>query len=357
MVAPFHDGSKCLVRDLCLHLSAFEPHVMTTGVEVPELCGKAKLHAVYSESGGFSPLLRQNMQAAAFMLLRSRADLWHFMFAPNPRSSGVARALKKLRRIPTLQTIASPPRSFAAPQKLLFGDICVAQSDWTKAQFEASFAASNWPPPRIEVIYPPAPEVPVPSSERMRAARRHLGISEDAPLLLYPGDLEVSRGAERSVRLAKAARERIPGAYTVIAYRDKTPRAHERARALKQGTDPDLVRFACNVPDIHALVATSRAVLFPVEDLYGKVDLPIILLEAMRFSTPVLALSAGPLQSLKGALLLGEEDEAWLSAMAEVCVDGDARRAVVTRGLDAVADVYAPENVARKYEQLYASLL
>lgn len=357
MVAPFRDGSKCLVRDLCLHLEAVRPHVMGTSIPAEELAHAVVSHHVYGNSGGFSPALRQNLAAAWFLLARSRADLWHFVFAPNPRSSKVGAHLKKLREKPTVQTIASPPRSFERPSRLVFGDVVVAQSAWTKRKFEEAFADEGVVAPRIEVILPPAPEVPPPSDERIQKARSIFGCHPAQPLFLYPGDLEVSRGAQTVVELSHKIRETVPYARVVIAYRDKTKEAHARAEELADQANLQIVRFACNVPDIHALVAGATAVLFPVDDLYGKVDLPIVLLEALRLGTPVLALDEGPLQSLEGALRLPNDPERWLSEMARLTEDGRAYEAQRDAGKRAILSHYDPRTIADRYANIYDDLL
>jgi phosphatidylinositol alpha-1,6-mannosyltransferase len=182
-------------------------------------------------------------------------------------------------------------------------------------------------------------------------------VAEGAPLFLYPGDLEVSRGAERTVQFSRALAERLPGLRIVIAYRDKTPRAAQRAKELEALVDRSVVRFECNVPDIHALVKASTAVLFPVDDLYGKVDLPIVLLEAFRLGTPVLALDQGPLSSLEGALLLGEGDDEWISAAVASARDTDFRAELVEKALGAIESHYRPSRVSEAYEALYRELL
>ena len=344
------------MRDLCLHLECVEAHVMGTGEPAVELGPRTVSHPVYGTSGGFSPGLRQNLSAALFLLTRSRADLWHFVFAPNPRSSQVGGVLKKLRRVPTIQTIASPPRNFENPGQLLFGDICVAQSEWTKNEFASSLKSAGVER-RVEVIFPPAPDVERPSEARCQKERARLGVPADAPLFVYPGDLEVSEGAALVVGFAREISERVAGARVVVAYRDKTSHVEEAARVLREKADPDLVLFERNVPDIHALIATCTAVLFPVDDLYGKVDLPIVLLEAMRFGTPVLALDEGPLKSLWGALRLPNEARAWLDAIGRVTRDEDFRSGLVAEGTRALGEHFAAYRVAKKYEALYADLL
>lgn len=352
---PFRDGSKCLVRDLCLHLRDFEPHVLSSLPAVAQLGSASVAHRVYAGAGSYRPAFAENLRAAAFLATVSRAELWHFVFAPNKLSSSVGRALRKWRRIPCLQTIASPPLSFSEAPKLLFGDVVVAQSAWTKSQFERALGPVQ--AMRIEEIPPPAPLVSSVSCERQLAARRALGVSEGVPLFLYPGDLEVSEGAQLVAKWAPSMREQLPTAQVVLAYRNKTPQAAVRAEQLRRLADPALLSVAADVQDIHALVATATAVLFPVDNLYGKVDLPIVLLEAMRLGTPVLALNQGPLGSLKGATLLSGEARDWLAAAQKVATDPAHQASRAAAGRQAVAQFYDPQIVAARYEELYRELL
>jgi phosphatidylinositol alpha-1,6-mannosyltransferase len=112
------------------------------------------------------------------------------------------------------------------------------------------------------------------------------------------------------------------------------------------------VIFAGQLPSLPALLASCRAVLFPVDDLYGKVDLPLSLLEAQALGVPVIALQEGPLRELEGAVPLRTTGD-----LARVCIDllrdeeawrqhRDAGRAAVERNHD-------PTRIAAAYEELY----
>jgi phosphatidylinositol alpha-1,6-mannosyltransferase len=262
-----------------------------------------------------------------------------------------------MRGVPTVQTIASPPRSFERPDRLIFGDVAVAQSEWTQKKLLDAFAAEKIPAPRIEVIYPPAPEVTLPSEQEQDRARAIFGCHGAQPLFVYPGDLEVSRGAQTVIELSHRIREQVPFARVVIAYREKTSRASERAEQLADQCNLEVVRFGCDVENIHALVAAATAIVFPVDDLYGKVDLPIVLLEALRLGTPVLALDEGPLSSLEGALRLPNDQDVWLAEMSRLALDGRAHEIQREKGYQAVQTHYAPALVARKYQAIYRDLL
>ncbi len=358
VVPPFNDGSKCLVRDITTGITAYTPRVMVTKDASP-WSPHVALAKVYAGTGGYSPALLENARVLAWLLARSRASLWHFLFAPNPRTSQVGKLVKKIRQVPVVQTIASPPRVFDAPQRLLFGDIVVAQSQWTKNEFLRAYErAGAGEVPKFEVILPSVPELEQPSTERVQAMRAILEIPQDAPILLYPGDLEVVRARECIVSMLEPLLREAPNAHLVFAYRNKTPHAAGIAQTLRERLPSKSVHFIAEVPDMHALVATSRLLLFPVDDLYGKVDLPIVVLEAMQFGVPVAAADTGPLADLQGGWKVPPGDHrALLRASLSALWDEGARRACIEAQREALRLHHRPAHVARQYESIYDRLL
>lgn len=361
IVPPYHDGTKCLVRDISLRLRRVQPVVMSTA-EMPALpvASDARdsipptLVPVYRSSGKFAPGLTSNLRAALWLCLRSREDLWHFVFAPNPRTSKVARALRRVRSVPVLQTIASPPREFERIDSLLFGDVVVAQSEWTKAQV-LRHAKRPW---RIEVIPPPVGPIEERTEQARHLARREIDVPAGVPLFVYPGDIELGNGATR-VRAAVAEIVRaVPDAIVVFAYRKKTARAEEAAEALARDLPAASVRFNDRITDVLALIAESRAVLFPVDDLWGKVDLPIVLLEAMSLGVPIVAADRGPVAELDGVARVAPDDpEAIAQQARELHRSDEFRSTLVEAARRHVRERHAASVVARRYEQLYLDLL
>ena len=364
IASPFHDGTKCLVRDVARHLTRVRPSVMST-LGPPELdwatANGVELLPVYPSAGQFRPGLAQNLRAAAWLLLKSNADLWHFVFAPNARTGRVARTLRALRRVPVLQTVASPPREFSGIERLLFGDVVVAQSNWTRARIEQAYERERVPPgrrPRLAVIPPPVEAAIRRSAEQIARARSELSIPERAPVFVYPGDLEVSRGAATIAELVPELTRELPDSVVVFAYRAKTPRAPEIARRLERELDPRRVRITGELPDVLSLIAGATAVLFPVDDLWGKVDLPIVLLEAMALGVPVVALEHGPLADLQGVVHVAPGDTAALGrAAVRLAVERGFREEVTAVQRSAVSERYSAERVALSYEGLYLEML
>lgn len=359
VVPPFHDGTKCLVRDVALRLDRYQPVLMSTRArpspgDSPPGFVRPELRAVYSDAGSFSPAFAENARAAAWLFAGARADLAHFVFAPNPRTSGVGRVFRALGRVPVVQTIASAPRVFEP--SLFFGDIVVAQSEWTREHVVSCFRQAGRAAPRIEVVPPPVGELVPPSEERIGAVRRALDLAPDARVIVYPGDLETSSGAERVAAIVSEVAREVEGVVFVFACRHKTPRAGEVEAAHRRRLAGHPVRFVAEV-DLLSLYRVATAVLFPVDDLYGKVDLPISLLEAMRLGVPVVVTSEGPLRGLAGAIQVPPGDASALALQAvALCRDAGLRASAATEGRAAVERFHDARVIARAYEALYDTL-
>jgi phosphatidylinositol alpha-1,6-mannosyltransferase len=359
---PFNDGTKCLVRDVALHLRRYESVVMVppgvTNLGYAPCAGNPGVSAarVYTAAGAYTPALADNARAAAFLALRADAPLFHFVFAPNARSSAVGRVTSALRRVKVVQTVASAPRSFTA--NLFFGDAVVVQSNWTATQVVRAFEAERRARvPLLRVVPPPVGPVRERTRSELAEVSRQLGLSEGAPVFVYPGDLEVSSGAETVARAVGPIVEALPSAVVVFACRPKTAEAPRIEAMLRARLDARSVRFVREI-DLPALLARASCVLFPVDDLYGKVDLPISLLEAMRLGVPVVALDSGPLADLREAVQVPAGDaDALANRAVRLVKERPFRDAVVAAAARAIRERYDARVVAAAYEGVYDEVL
>ena len=153
-------------------------------------------------------------------------------------------------------------------------------------------------------------------------------------------------------------RERMPEAVVVFAYRNKTPSAAGKAEHLKHVLQSQRVRITDRVHDMHALLAASSIVIFPVDDLWGKVDQPIVLLEALALGVPCVVLNQGPLRDVEGAAKLDTiAVRDWLETISSLVVPSAARADAIEAGRTAASSVYASGVVARAYEAIYLRVL
>lgn len=364
---PFHDGTKCLVRDVASELERVQPVVLTTPSGMSKLPAGVKGRAVYAEPGGFTPALLDNARAALGLLVGPRDDLWHFVFAPNARTGRVARALSAIKRLPIVQTVASPPREFRNLKQLVFGDHVVVQSRATLEGLTEAAVRERFTLPPLSVVPPPVSRLTPPSLEQVARARAELGIDAGKRIVLYPGDLEVSSGAETMRALVEPLRRRFPDVVVVLSYRNKTPRAAERAAELQAALAGMPVRITSNVSSMISLLSASRVVLFPVDDLWGKVDQPIVLLEALALGVPCVVLDQGPLRDVAAAVKVPTlRLEAWVEAVAALegaherprpMEEPSLRERVIAEGRAAASSVYDPRVIAQSYERIYLELL
>lgn len=349
--APFHDGSQVLVREIANQLRRFTPTVMGTG-ERHGFAAHVRVERTYPRHGAFAPQLQQNLRPMWRLLRGPDVDVWHFVFAPNLRSCRAIRALRQFKTRPTVQTIASPPRSFEGVEQLLFGDAIVAQSEWTAEQVRAHWGA------RVDVIRPPVSPVAVPAPELTASLRRQLDVALDAELVTYPGDLEFSGGAERVAAMVEPLVQARPNVIVVFACRHKTPAAAGVLQQLKARLDPSKVRFAGELPSLPVLLGTSRLVVFPAAQLFAKVDIPFALLEAMSLGIPLVVPEEGPVAELTSAVRVPLQDNAaWVRSSSELLSQAPMWEMIRTRQRVQLESEFAAKVVAARYEDLYQRVL
>ncbi len=364
MTPPWNDGSKNLVRDVASHLETATATVLSTSDQGIDLAPGVKVEAVYRDAGRFAPGLAANARVAARLVTGDPHDVWHFVFAPNPRSSSVARVARRVRRAmgwkgAVVQTVASAPRSFAEAPKWLFGDVVVALSEHTAKRLRDAGADAA----RLRVV-PPCALAPRARSDAEKAEiRARLGLGA-GQVVLYPGDYEVSRGASTVAAAAPHVLHALPDATIVFACRKKTPLAEGAEREVQRliaKAGEDVARRTLHlgeVKDMADLLAVATLVVFPVDDLYGKVDLPLVLLEAMALGVPIVVAEGGPLESLAFAPRVRAGDGQGLAdVVLPLLWEDDARAVLGQAGRAAYEATYTPFAVARAYDRIYAELV
>jgi glycosyltransferase involved in cell wall biosynthesis len=327
------------------------PHAL---VDLP----RARIEPLYSEesaSPGFAPALIDNLKVLRRLAFGPKTALWHFFFAPNPRTSNVARWTGRFRSARSVQTVCSAPAAHVDVASVLFAERVVVLSEHTRQRFLAAGVSAQ----RVVLIRPAISPLTPASPERARALRTELGLHADRPLVVYAGDLEFGRGAD----LALEAHHDLPSsldAELVLACREKTPRAQARARELRERAAQlgiaERVRFMGETPRIHDLLASADLVTMPTETLYAKMDLPLVLLEAMTLERCVLVGAGTPAEELAaegGAIKVATRREA-VSEVTRQLLEDSARRAQIgQRARQTVERAYSPEQMAASYEALY----
>jgi len=339
---PWNDSSKNLVRDIVGHLRRHRPLLI-------EQRG--------APATPFSPSLRQNAGVFRHLLWDANADIWHFFFAPNRKSSPAARFAAAVRRVPSVHTVCSLPKEGAALDKLVFADFTVVLSRFARDRFRASGVSDA----SLQLIPPSVPPLSEPSAADSGEFRKKHALPESAEVWIYPGDLEHGGGAEVALEGFAAYGRR--DALLLMACRDKT-RASGPARAAlvdqakRWGIETQL-RWLGETPDIHELLALSDFTVLPNPSPYAKMDYPLVALEAMCMGRPVLVGKGTPAEELAedgAAVAVAPTGGALAAAVAALSADDQGREALGRRARALVLRRFSPATVTAEYEVLYEAL-
>jgi phosphatidylinositol alpha-1,6-mannosyltransferase len=350
---PWNDGSKNLARDLVEGLAEVGARY-STEVFAPRDAWPRSVGTVATPTPRAG---RRTLARIALTLATERESAaWHFFFAPNARTSAVARALRAARGRPTVQTIASAPSPRDRLGELAFGDRVVALSRATEAR-----ALEEGVDPTRLVRIPTATRAPArPSASDIEAARARHGLGTGSFVVCFAGDLEHGRGADVLLDACGQASRR-GDVVLALACRAKTSRGEERRRELsvRAAALRVALRWVGETPAIHAVLAASDLVALPADTLFAKVDHPLVLLEAQHLGRPVLVTegtSAFELAEEGGALGAPFDAEAIAACIDRLVSNADERAAAGARA-GIAGRARSVGAMARAYESLYEGLL
>lgn len=354
---PWNDSSKNMVRDLAWSMTRHRPVVMTRRGEPARPPGGVSDPVYPAEAGAFAPALLDNARVMRRLLAGRRGDLWHFFFAPNPRSSRAGALAARLRRMTarTVHTICSAPSEAASIDEVLFARCNVVLSRHT----EQRMLAAGVPAARLRRIAPGIEPLSPPTAEARRTARRALALPATAPLWVYPGDLEFGDGAAMAIDALAAG---DPETLLVMACRVKTAGAREaeselRARAARRGI-ADRVLWIGETPHIHGLLGAADVVALPADTLYAKMDYPLVLIEAMTLGRPVVVTAGTAAEELgeHGARVVAADADAVAAAVDALLADADLRARVGDAARAGALAALTRDRMAGAYEALYDEL-
>ncbi|MDH3624561.1 MAG: glycosyltransferase family 4 protein [Myxococcales bacterium] len=355
---PWNDSSKNLVRDIAGHLQRHSPVLMgRSGQASPIDRGRVELVYGAASAGGFAPSVRANLGVLRHLLFESSADLWHFFFAPNPKSSAAGRIATAIRRVPSVHTVCSVPGEGVAARRLLFADATVTLSRFAYERFRQEGVSES----ELRLIPPCVPPLAPPTAlERISLRDKHQ-LPDTAPIWIYPGDLEFGGGAETALQ-GFAAWNRSD-AILLMACRRKTPKADEalsrlRGQARRWGIEAQ-VRWVGETRHIHELLGLSDFVVMVNRTAYAKMDYPLVALESMCLARPVLVGKGTPSEELAeigGAVAVETNAEALAAAIESLSADQALCAKIGQKAHALATSKFSPQEVAAAYELLYEEI-
>jgi len=357
---PWRDSSKNLARELVRSSTGFRYRVLAPrGTRPP--ADNVSVDPVYGAGDRFEPGLLQNARVLARLLLPAFADIYHFFFAPNPRT---ARAVQlalglSVRRHPSVQTLCSLPAETTRIRPGCFADAVVVLSRYAEERVRVEGLG------HVVRIPPCVRGSRSASPARRTRIRRQLGLG-DGPLVLFAGDVEPQRGSDVLVKAAPRIMQALPGAEIVVAARAKTERSRAHHTALETQARrlgvADRIHFMGETGSIHDLLTCADAQVLAAASLEKKMDYPLVLLEGLARGLPMVVTDRPPLSELleegrdgAGLGVPPGDPDAVAEAVVRLCGDAEAHSRARAAARAAARD-FAPEVMATAYEKLYVDL-
>lgn len=245
---------------------------------------------------------------------------------PVPRITNIPIVLTihDLRDLSPLARTAGVPQRLAAATVIRNGigraSKIIAVSNFTKNEIVQFTKVKK---EKVHVISNAADHIELPKTKTPRSSGE----------ILYVGHLEARKRPDLLLEAFQWIQKEIPGA--TLQFCGRGPLEKQlRARVLQLGLRSSVsFRSDCNDRELAQLYQTAAVVAFPSK--YEGFGIP--LLEAMRFSAPVVASKSSAIPEIAGAaaLLMDSDDpKTWAGAIVNILINTKYARDYSSRGID-----------------------
>lgn len=349
---PFSDGTRNLVRDLARALPT-RAEVLTPrgqpldGVRSREIYGP--------QPPPHSLSRRDAARLMALLALGALPPLLHWFFTPAASTASLPSRIARLRGRRTVWTLPSAPTAPLRARDVAHVDQLMVFSQATRERLVGWGIDGA----RVRVVRPWLTPLALPSASRIDATRARLELRER--MTLFCGDLGPGRGD--TLTLEAFAEARREGDVLVLAARPKGAHAASARRALLARIEALGIRHAVRVvdfvEDMPALLALADLVALPATVLDAKVDVPLVLLEALSLGKAVVVAEGSPPADLAlrgGARAVPASIASLAGAFSELLRSPDARGQLGEAGRALVLRDHAASALAQTHEALYDGL-
>lgn len=365
LVPPWDEASKNFAYFLAKSIRdpRIEFHLLTADEKLDEL-GPNCIQRPIFRSGRFN--FEAKARLAAFLGTKGRSfDIVHFLFTPTPLNAFLAKNLVGTRpkTIQTIATLREERWNETDWKRMFFADKLITYTDHSKDTLESvGFRNVSRIYPGIDLDrYKNAPKNPKLLTE--------LGIAPDDFVITYPGEYARLGATDMLVdMIIKNIRTGNPTGKTsgkivfLFALRVKNDADRQKKiavqRELREAGILDSVRFTDTISDMPSVYNLSDIVLFPVSDMHGKFDIPLVILEAYACEKPVI-LSDLPLfrefsnPEISATIPRGDGDALW-DAIQRLRLDLEKRKALGRSARAFVERSFDLKKTAERYQDSFS---
>lgn len=356
---PWDEASKNFAYYLAKNIAGAEISLLTNGL-VADLPASVRQRPIYT-SNHLSWMQRARL--LKLMRIKKDFDIMHFMLTPNKLNAFGFKTFVKNKTARTIQTIATLREDLfqdADYKEMLFADLIITYSDYAKNKLN-SLGFKN-----VKRVYPGIDLQHYCPQEKDPAAMRELGLDEKDFIVTFPGEY-VRLGATDDIvnliiRHAEVFRKK--NIKIILSFRLKNdPAAIAKkewvVQKLTEKNVLDRVVFVEIFP-MDKLYNLSDVIIFPVQNMHGKFDMPLAVVEPMACEKPVIVSDLPILKEFAttaNSLTIKRGDMEHLAqAIFDLQDHPEKRKSLGLAGRKFCQENLDIKNIARIYEQIYQKL-
>ncbi len=289
LVPPWDEASKNFAYFLAKSITAHRLTVFTTPTVLADLPPHVTQDPCYTGAH-----LDFNQKLRLLNALRSHRDdfdITHYIFTPTRRNTSMIKFLTHPTRGKTIQTIATLREDLYKPSELrnlFFADHLVVYSDYSKTRLgKLGFTNVSRIYPGIDLdLYRPKAKDP--------EAMKLFDLTASDFVVMYPGEYMRLGATDMLAEWLVSHYRNHPDSDVkfVFACRvkhdDDAMKKNEIKRAFERAGVIDHIRFTDTYDDMPTLYGIADVVVFPVNDMRGKFDVPLVIIEAYACGKPVI---------------------------------------------------------------------
>ncbi|MFZ1735997.1 MAG: glycosyltransferase family 4 protein [Candidatus Moraniibacteriota bacterium] len=288
LVPPWDEASKNFAYFLAKSIQdpRVEFHLLTSDETLEGLGGNCIQHPIFTD-GHFD--FKAKARLALFLFTQSHHfDIVHYLFTPTPFNSFLLKNFtwKRPRTIQTIATLREERWSEREWRDMFFADRLVTYTDLSKTKLE-KIGFSN-----VERIYPGIDLERFSPRPKDTETLKKLDLSPDDFIISYVGEYARLGATDMIVDMIVRHSREGENLKFLFALRIKNEADRKKKEEIQEKLGRagvlEYVRFSDTVFDVAKLYNVADIITFPVTNMHGKFDVPLVILEAYACGKPVI---------------------------------------------------------------------